>query len=153
MADRRRSKIDGQRLAIDGDGRRSAAIERTSTPCSRWQSVASTHHSIDAHARCATTRDAMPRREAGLDVATVLVLFDALVVGLATTVSRGAAMRFGETASHCAKPVHDSCDAFALCSAKPCFKRLSGKHAGSPSCLLCVFARPAKGRAAARCQV
>ncbi|MBO4121663.1 hypothetical protein J5T34_13090 [Cupriavidus gilardii] len=143
----------GKRWASDGDGRRSTAIDRTSTPCSRWQSVASTHHSIDARARCATTRDAMPMRETRLDVATVLVLFDALVVGLATTVSRGAPMRFQETASHRAKPAHDTCDAFALRSAKPCFKRLCGKHAGSPSCLLGAFARPAKGRAAARCEV
>lgn len=131
---------------IDG-----ASIERRSSVgghrhrAREGQSVASAHHSIDARARCAATREAMPIRDACRDVATAVVAVDALVVRLAATVSSGAAMRCDDAASRGDKRPRNTRDRSSVHAAKPCHMRLSGKHAGSPSCRRCARARVGEG--------
>lgn len=131
--------LDGHRSNVDraSVGHRHRARE--------GQSVASAHHSIDVRARCATTREAMSMRDACHHVATSVVAVDALVAGLAATVSSGAAMRCDDAAAHAEQRARATCERSSVHAAKPCHMRLSGKHAGSPSCRRCARARVGEG--------
>ncbi|WP_156526619.1 hypothetical protein [Cupriavidus gilardii] len=103
-----------------------------------WQSVASTHHSNGARARCAMARDAKPMRDARFAVAMAVGIIGALVAGLPSSRSHAAAMRLDAAASRDAQRAHGTRDRSSLLAAKPCCMRLCGEHAGSPSCLLRV---------------